>query len=452
LVDRLPHRFVFVFGLLFGGGLVFLSPPFSVPDELPHFQRAYHCSQGKLYACKRGGQTGDDLPQSLTETYTVIVDGARNDAEFTISWAKINKARLIALDPQRTGFNVFSNTALYTPVPYLPQAAAILAARRWEPAPLTMFYLARIANLIVYLLLAAAAVRITPIHKWTLALVALAPMSVYLAASLSADAMTIGLSLLIIAVTLNLALGSERPSRRSLLALGLLLVLLALSKQAYLGLAVFFLVIPGKEFSSPARRWLIAAVMIGLPLAVNAAWMYSLRGLYVPALPFVDPSAQFRWILGHPGSYAKVMLMAMCKPRVYMLMIGVFGWLGPHLPHVMCAVYWAALGLTAVLDGGKPLPLNVRAKAVALGAYIFTAAVMVTFVYLSWERVGMDNMGGIQPRYFLPIIPLALLLLRGSAELAGSRFARAVVPMVAMSMMSITAGATWWTLVRRYIW
>ena len=91
-------------------------------------------------------------------------------------------------------------------------------------------------------------------------------------------------------------------------------------------------------------------------------------------------------------------------------MIGVFGWLGPPLPHWIRDTYWAALGLTAVLDGGKPLPLNLRAKAVAWAAYLFTFAVMATFVYLSWEAVGCQSIEGIQSRYFLPIIPLLLLL------------------------------------------
>ena len=111
--------------------MVFLSPPYSAPDELAHFYRAYHCSQGKLYACKRDGQTGDDLPASLIETYVVIADRAENDEQFAISWAKIDKARGIALDPQRQQFTAFSNTVLYSPVPYLPQSAVILAARLW---------------------------------------------------------------------------------------------------------------------------------------------------------------------------------------------------------------------------------------------------------------------------------------------------------------------------------
>ena len=57
-------------------------------------------------------------------------------------------------------------------------------ARVWGATPLTMLYLTRFANLATYLLMAAAAVRIAPIQKWTLAMVALVPMSVYLAASL----------------------------------------------------------------------------------------------------------------------------------------------------------------------------------------------------------------------------------------------------------------------------
>ena len=445
-----PTKLVFLFGLLFGGSLVILSPPYSAPDEAAHFHRAYHCSEGKLYASNRDGRTGDDLPCSLTETYAAIADDARRDEEYQISWAKIEKATGISLDPQRRRFTDFSSTALYSPMPYLPQSMAIWAARLCGVTPLAMLYPARVANLIAYLLLAAAAVRLAPVQKWTLAMVALMPMSVYLAASLSADAMTLGLSLLVIAMTLNFAVGDETPDARHWLALGFLLLLLALSKHGYLGLALLFFAVPGKKFSSPKRRWLIAAAVIGAPLAIGAAWTYSLRGLYVPQLPYVDPQAQLHWILEHPWSYASVVGKAMYKPSDYSLMIGLFGWLGPRLPLWIRGAYWAALAITAVLDGGKPVALNLRARAVALGVYVFTFTVMATFIYLSWEQVGIKSIGGIQPRYFLPIVPLLLLLPRGGARLASSRFSRAVVPVVAMSMIGIAAVATWWTLVNRY--
>ena len=120
-----------------------------------------------------------------------------------------------------------------------------------EPAPLTMLYLGRVANLIAYLLLAATAVRLVPIHKWTMALVALMPMSVYLAAAVSADAVTLGLSLLVVALTLNLAVGSESPAAGVCSRSDYCWCCWPCSKQAYVGLAVLFLLSPAR--SSPVR-------------------------------------------------------------------------------------------------------------------------------------------------------------------------------------------------------
>jgi uncharacterized membrane protein len=450
--EGLPCRFVLVFGLLLGGSLVFLSPPYSVPDEREHFYRAYHCSLGKLYACKRDGRTGDDLPSSLTETSQAIMGEAHEDAEFSISWAKIKRAWDIPLDPKRRQFTAFSNTALYSPVPYVPQAAAIWAAGFWQPPPLAMLYLARMAGLAVYLLSAALAVRFAPVLKWTLALVALMPMSVYLAASCSADTAAIGLALLIVALILKLILGSQTPSRRGLLVLGLLLAALGLSKQAYLGVALLLLATPGKKFSSPVRRWLTIAALIGVPLAVDVAWMYSLRGLYVPMRADIDPAAQLRWMWDHPWSYASGLGKALYRLETYGRLIGYFGWAKVSLPKWICWSYWAALGTTAVLDAGKPPSLGLAVKTAALATYVFTAAVVATFLHLSWDAVGTKGVPGMQPRYFLPIIPLLLLPLRGGPKWVSSRFAQAVLPVAAISIAALAAGCTWWTLVRRYYW
>jgi uncharacterized membrane protein len=133
-------------------------------------------------------------------------------------------------------------------------------------------------------------------------------------------------------------------------------------------------------------------------------------------------------------------------------MIGAFGWLGPHLPLWIRQTYWAALGLTAVLDGGKPLPLSLGSRAVAFATYVFAFTIMATFVYVSWERVGFESIEGIQPRYLLPILPLLLLLPRAGMKAASSRFSQAFVPIMAMSVISAAAGVSLWTLAKRYYW
>jgi len=451
LLARLPHLLTLVLGAIFGGSLVFITPPFGVPDELAHFNRIYHCSQGKVYACRRDSQCGDDLPASLNAIYQAIAGDARQDEEFCVSRDKIRQALAIPLDPAQQQYSTFENTALYSPVPYLPAAAAVGIGRVAEMRPLGLLYLGRIANLIAYLALAVAAVRLIPVQKWTLALVALMPMSMFLAASLSADAVTLGLALMTIALALDLALGEEAPAGR-LAAFGLCLVLLALSKQAYVSLALLFFIIPAGKFAGRGQ-WLTAAVLfLGLPLAANLAWAYSVRSLYVPMLPFVDPPQQIAWIGLHPWSYAAAMFKAVYHLDTYLGMIGLFGWLGAHLSKTVCLVYWMTLAATAFLDGGKPLPLAARTRAILLGIYVTAASVVSTIVYLSWERVGIKSIEGIQPRYFLPLLPLVLLPFRGSSKLVSHRFLRLAVPLLAMLGAMVAAAATWKTMAMRYYW
>ena len=388
-------------GAVFGGSLVFVTPPYGVPDELQHFCRAYHCSQGKIYACRHGAACGDDLPASLGAASRAIAGDARRDEDFSVSWGKIRQALDIPLDPARQQYTTFENTVLYSPVPYLPATAAVWIGRMAEISPLRLLYLGRIANLIAYLALAAAAVYVMPVQKWTLALVALMPMSMFLAASLSADAMVLGLAFMATALALDLALGKEASAGR-LAAFGSCLLLLALSKQAYVSLALLYFTIPASKFASRGQWWAAAGMVVGLPLAANLAWAWSLRSLYVPVRPVVDPLQQIQWIGSHPLSYAATLLKAVYHPKTYLLMIGIFGWLGVRLSKAVCLVYWATLGATAFFDGGQPLPLGARRKAAFLGIYVAAASVVATLCYLSCERIGAKASKASSPAISCP--------------------------------------------------
>ncbi len=66
-----------------------------------------------------------------------------------------------------------------------------------------IIYLARFANLLLYVLIVYSAIKLTPVHKWVFFLLALMPMTLYEAASLSADSFTIAVSFLLIALFLK---------------------------------------------------------------------------------------------------------------------------------------------------------------------------------------------------------------------------------------------------------
>ena len=48
-----PDRVLLWCGLVLGGSLVFLTPPFATPDEFQHFERAYQISEGGWYPQKK---------------------------------------------------------------------------------------------------------------------------------------------------------------------------------------------------------------------------------------------------------------------------------------------------------------------------------------------------------------------------------------------------------------
>src|SRR4051794_3397381 len=53
------------------------------------------------------------------------------------------------LEPDRWEFVDFTSTVFYSPLPYLPQAIAIMVGRWAGAGPLALLYLARLANALV---------------------------------------------------------------------------------------------------------------------------------------------------------------------------------------------------------------------------------------------------------------------------------------------------------------
>ncbi|MGD0900264.1 MAG: DUF2142 domain-containing protein [Thermoguttaceae bacterium] len=444
-----PHRILLWCGLLLGGSLVFMTPPFGVPDEFGHFLRAYQCSEGAWYASRNGSKVGGELPVSLLTTYTAIVGHTTPDKVFRGFWQRIPSARAIPLAAHERLFIGFPNMALYSPVVYLPCAVALWTAR-WTPcSPLALLYCGRLANLAVYLALTVLAVKWTPVLKWTMALVAMMPLSMFLAASVSADAVTLALALLATAAALRLAMESAKASAGNLAALALLLSLLALSKQVYVTMALLFFAVPRNKFGG-LRAWLLGMLLVvGLPVTLNIAWASSVRPLYEPIMPWVDPQAQVHHIVTHLPSYTAVVFKAMVRKDTYVYMIGLLGWLNVFVPNRAWQYYGLAVLATAVLDRG-PRPLPLRMKLALLGTYIVGAAAVITMVYLSSGHVGAKRVEGMQPRYLLPLILLLLQALCGHNLLAAVKHSRLFLPVITISAAMVGIAGTWYAMVAHY--
>lgn len=400
---------IFLAAALIGGVLfVLLTPPFQVPDEHTHFYRAYQVSEGGWLAERRGESSGGALPRSVADVNTHSEVMFHPERKLKASY--IFDALSTPLAPQQRRFVAFENTTIIAPLPYLPQAAGIAIGRWLDLPPLALMYLGRLTNLLTWALLVYVAILTLPFYRRTLALLALLPMSLFQAASLSADAFTNGIAFLFSALVIR-QLTTPTILRAPAAAAA---TLLALSKLVYGVLLLLCVAAPARHYGSAMEKWRHCAVCGGFAFLATVGWLYLARKVYVPIgwEPGVDPGAQLSFVLAAPGDYLmRVYRFYASNPQGWIeSIVGRLGWLDTRLPFWFWNACWIVVVLTALCDGREDVVVNLPARLAAAVTVVLGVLAVTTAVYLSASRVGAAAIGGIQGRYFIPLLPTLMLL------------------------------------------
>ena len=196
-----PQRVFVVAGFVFGTLMALIVPPFQAPDEPHHFFRAYQISEGQWVPNWRDNIGQGDLPASLAQICKPF-SAVRYNTE-TTSLSSILDALRIPLKPS-VRENYVLATAHYSPIGYLPQAVGIGIGRARlaaagsdvprkidQPVDMDRFGILGPAG-----------------HAEIgrpLLLLMLMPMSLFMAASVSADAMINALAFLLVALAIHAA-------------------------------------------------------------------------------------------------------------------------------------------------------------------------------------------------------------------------------------------------------
>ncbi len=439
-----PQRVFLCIALFFGGLLVFVYPPVQAPDENVHFYRAYQIAEGKWISDRRGDLVGGDMPVSLFKTIQPF-ERLYTRADRKTSFEEIYSFLKLPLNPEEKLPIAFRNTAIFSPVPYLPQAAGIWLGKAHHLPPLALLYLGRLSALGAWIFLMYGAIRATPVFKWPLLALALTPMSLSEAASLAADGFTNGVSFLFIAVCLAFGLG---PGKKLDLRHGILLLALAalvtLSKQIYILLLGLLLLIPESSFGSKKRRLTFLAVALGGCLVLGGLWGSVVKRLYFPFFEGISPEQQFAYLLQHPFRFPVVVWNTLRDSGLPFMeeFVGKFGWLDTSLPIPVWAGYWAVLVALALFGGDPEKGMASRTRLIIGGTFLAGFLAVCFALYLHWSFVGAEGIGGIQGRYFIPFSPLLFLVvynrrLAGALPAAGP----AVLATVAASTALASAAA-----------
>lgn len=403
---RFDKRWFFLFYLLAGIPYLILTGPFRSPDERNHFLRSYEVSEFRLYPFRiSGGYPGDNLPSSLSRLSEALGD----HADHHIQPAQINQARSLALVPEEREFAEFS-TAVYSPLAYVPSAVSIVAGRALGAGPLALVCFARCGNLLVGAWLIALAMSYAGFARSAALIVALFPMTLAQVASVSADAMSYGISFLWIAMVLAIAVDRKvGVSWKRIAVLVCLSLALSQLRPPYplLGLLVFL--IPVRRFGGKVFFLVCAAIIAG-SLLPAVAWNAASAGLYVKPLveQNIEPAGQVKWVTKNPGPFLHRLKqdLKMRGLEYWEQLVGRLGWLNIRLPSWIIAGFAAALAVSLFLSP-RDSPSPRWWQRVALAVAILSGALAIEFMlYLTFNPVGSVFILGVQGRYF---IPLALL-------------------------------------------
>jgi uncharacterized membrane protein len=316
----------------------------------------------------------------------------------------------IESDPP-TVFVPYGGSEGYSPVAYLPQAAAALAARALDLDFVATLYLMRFAGLAAMTAMIAYAIAISPQLAWAFVAIAMLPAALYGRSVVSADGSALAAAMLVAALWLRgfLSPHGHRPGQ-----LSFWMMFSALTKPINLAFALLGLVIP-------SRRW-PAAVLATLPAigaalfwtvqsgADSGAWrMVELTGQDAAAF---EPVVKLGHLLNDPLHFSAAVIGAIHAQglgELWRQAIGVLGlfdtvlqdWVYPTVTVLFLGALFAPLSLT---------PAARRKVATTAAIVAFAYAVSVYLVcYLSFTPLDANIVWGVQGRYFVPCLPVVAI-------------------------------------------
>lgn len=496
------YLFVPAVGLALGVTFTYVTPALVAPDEYTHLAAAYEL------ASTWSGQTAADEDGNLllrecdaahfgTKTGDIGVLAYKNEAIAETSEPG-------SPDVLTTHSEVKAGQGSGS---YLAQALGIRLARAQGKNFYTMLLYGRLANLILYLLLAALAVWLAPTSlRGLFACVALLPMPLQLAASLSPDAAVLGLVFSFTALCLRLR--GEKAVWWQKILLIVLGGLTAPGKAIYLPVILLCLLIPAENLTydgNPTVKFLgeelpggccihaatlVLAFCFWLAANLNAV-AYAARDMNTTVLVTAAAAAAvllvlalaaylklhkrpkvFLWckvafaavlVVGAVGGVYAVSHMGggldpdqltMTYPNGDSIWTFSFGYICRNIPATVKLLLrtlpeqgalWlqGLLGTTlgepivyridvswllgvglllAVLAAAlprqdEPALLGRRSKA-GMAGICLCVVLAVLAAALNWTPINYQTLFGLQGRYLLPILPLALLLVKSSKKLA----------------------------------
>lgn len=407
---------VFVFTILCLGVIYnFVLTPYMTPDESYHIDMSYRHSNtllgiesaGENKCYKRQDDTELEFTSSPSlENYKIIYDGlfsmAENDTLVEAEATSTTEAPMII---------------------YLPAVLGMTLARLLHLGTVPMLLLGRWFSLLGFTILTYFGMKKLPFGKTALFLLAVLPMNLQQCTSFSYDAVITGVSFLYICWCVSLAFGEKQVKATDMLGLGILGIILVYGKSGvYLPLALLIFLIPAARFGGKRVRNLCVLGLFLLPvlcfLNQNTATV-SYIATTTEATATVGSSTTAGYTIGYflsqPLELVRMLANTLSDKTAFYLesLVGQkMGWVEIDISEVISMLFWLLLILASLKTKEEPMYIRRGQKWWIVFVCAVCAGLILAGMLLTWTPRGYVSIEGVQGRYFIPLMPALLLVLR----------------------------------------
>lgn len=425
--------------LVLGLGIIYLFviPPFVVPDEGLHFLTVYEKSEALLgnSVLDNEGRVivpsdalwGGDKRQATADTYIQFMEGALGQSNSTTEEVVTRTPLTESLHPG-----------------YLPQivgvAFAELLSFNYEQILLT----GRLFALLWYCFIIFWAVKLMPYGKTFLTISAILPMTMQQVVSYNYDSVLIGICFFLIAYLMNLICTERLIKWRDWILLGSLAIAIASIKLVYLPIFCLAFAIPCVKFGGSKKK-IFGTVWIG-SISIVTIFVTKLATISSYAVDTglstegsVD-NMSILYCLNHMWLTIQMIYRTFEREFTHYLpemIASPLGWLEVEIPNILVLGFILVLLLSIVKYQNieRRIQVGVQMNAVFV---VFVVIALIMIATLSWTPTSSGVIVGIQGRYFLPALPLAILILENNVFVLRKRISNyLILSAVYLQCMSI---------------
>lgn len=396
-----PEKAFLIIVPLFCILLTFAMPLSKGHDETIHGLRIYEYAEGKFISNGEKAYLEEGVINAIDNKpkYESIFN---NEKTYDTNTQKIE-----------WGYRI----AAYSPLTYLPQIIGIHIGRIFTNNSIIHFYIARIANIITCTIMLYFAIKIIPYGKNMMFLLCTIPIVIEGFSTLSADGMLISASFLFIAYIFKLKEEKNKKiSKKDIAILSILCIIIALSKTIYIILLPLLFLIPKEKFKNNKTKIIFITIICIVSAILDIGWY--IIGIQKDTFFVEAGNNPVGYIISNPIGYVRKLLYTIIKnaPQYIQEMFGLkLEWNEaitiPIFPIIL-------LILSILISALGKIKTNLKKiEKILLVAIIISCIFLVfTSMFISWSKTETLEIMGIQGRYFIPILPLAFLLIGNFLE------------------------------------